>query len=299
MRVLVAGASGFIGRELLAQLEAAGHEVHVLTRGAPSGRRHHWDPATGAVDVGLVADADAIIDLAGASLQRLPWTQSYKREILRSRIAATSTLVAAMRRAPRRPSTFLNASAVGYYGDRPGEELTEESSMGEGFLPKVVDRWERTASKAPDDVRVVTLRTGVVVGRGGGAFAPLELLTRLGLAGRLGSGRQHWPWISLSDEASAIVHLLTSELRGPVNLEGPEPATNERITAALAEAMDRWHPWTVPAVAIRAALGQAGSELLLADQRAVPRKLLDDSFIFRDRTIEDAVAVSWGPRATA
>lgn len=299
MRVLVAGASGFIGTALVDRLTAAGHEVHSLTRGQGIGpRQHHWDPSTGELDVALLDTADAVIDLAGASLSKLPWSSSYRDEILRSRLDATSTIVAAIDRAATPPSVLLNASAVGYYGDRPGETLTEQSAKGDGFLADVVDEWETAAHEAPSGVRVVTFRTGVVVGRGG-AFTPLELLTRFGLASRLGAGTQHWPWISLRDEARAIVHLLESDLEGPVNLQGPTPATSREITDALADAMHRWHPWVVPTIAIQAALGTAGQELLLSDQKAVPERLLADGFAFEHETVEAAISSSWGGAARA
>jgi uncharacterized protein (TIGR01777 family) len=294
MFVLVAGASGFIGAELVGQLRAQGHDVHTLTRGEPDRPdAHQWNPERGEMEVGLLERADAVINLAGASISRIPWTLAWRKEILRSRIAATSTLVANMRAVRNRPATLLNASAVGFYGDRPGEVLDESATEGTGFLAQVVTRWERAAAKAPSGVRVVTLRTGLVVGRGG-AFTPLQLLTRFGLGSRLGSGVQYWPWISLHDEAAAIVHLLGSQLEGPVNLEGPEAATSGRITDALADAMHRWHPWVVPSAVIAGALGQAGRELLLADQRAVPARLLADGFRFRHERVEDVISETWG-----
>ncbi|MDM4762571.1 TIGR01777 family oxidoreductase [Galbitalea sp. SE-J8] len=298
MHVLVAGASGFVGTALLDALTAAGHTLTTLTRAAPSRpQQHRWDPATGALDPRLIDAADAVVNLAGAPIARMPWTPRYRREILHSRVHATTTLTRAMARAAAPPTVLVNASAVGFYGDRPGERLTEDSPRGEGFLADVVDRWERAAHGAPDGVRVVTARTGVVVGRGG-AFGPLELLTRFGLAGRLGPGTQHWPWIALADEARALVHLVASDLAGPVNLEGPTPATASDATDALARAMHRWHPWVVPSALLRAALGGAAHELLLSDQRAVPERLLADGFVFEHSTIESAISATWGPSAT-
>ncbi|MFT4123865.1 MAG: TIGR01777 family oxidoreductase [Microbacteriaceae bacterium] len=294
MLVLVAGASGLIGTELVARLRSAGHGVRTLTRGAPEAPgAHRWDPATGRLDPEVLSGVDAVVNLAGASLARLPWTPHHRERILRSRLDATATLTWALARTSLPPRTLLNASAVGYYGDRPGEELDESSPAGSGFLAEVVERWEEAARQAPDGTRVVLLRTGLVVGRGG-ALRPLELLTRAGLGARIGAGRQHWPWISLADEARAIVHLLGSPLAGPVGLEGPTPATAAEVTAALARTLRRPHALAVPAAVIRTALGEAGRELLLADQRAVPRRLLDDGFVFTHRTVAEAIRASWG-----
>jgi uncharacterized protein (TIGR01777 family) len=202
------------------------------------------------------------------------------------------TLTEAMGRAATPPATFVCASAVGFYGDRPGEELTEASAKGEGFLSDLVGAWELAASTAPDGVRVVSTRTGLVVGRGG-AFTPLELLTKLGAGARFGSGEQRWPWISLHDEAAAIVHLLTSSISGPVNLAGPTPARADRVTRALAKALGRPYRLRVPSFAV-GMLGEAGHDLLLADQLEVPAKLLMDGFEFRHETVEAAVEAAFG-----
>ena len=293
MRVLVAGASGYIGTELERQLVADGHDVVTLTRGTPRfPRQHQWNPSKGELDVALVESADAVIDLAGASLSKLPWSASYRTEILESRLAATTTITKALSKAESRPSVLLNASAVGYYGDRAAERLTEQSAKGSGFLADVVAQWEDAAHEAPDGVRVATFRTGIVVGKGG-AFGPLELLTRFGLGARLGSGDQFWPWISLHDEAAAIRHLLTSTVSGPVNLAGPEPATAVAITRLLAKAMGKWHPWFVPAKVIELALGDAGHELLLSSQDVAPDVLLGDGFVFRNETVASAINAVW------
>ncbi|CAN5167612.1 TIGR01777 family oxidoreductase [soil metagenome] len=293
MRILVAGASGYIGTELVRQLELDQHEVVTLTRGTPrQPREHQWNPVAGKLDVALVDSVDAVIDLAGASLSKLPWTASYRAQILDSRLAATSTLTAALAAASTPPSVLLNASAVGYYGDRATERLVETSTKGHGFLADVVDKWEVAAHAAPAGVRVATFRTGIVVGKGG-AFAPLELLTRFGLASRLGKGDQFWPWISLYDEAAAIRHLLTSEVSGAVNLAGPEPATSVAITRMLATAMGKWHPWVVPTRVIELALGTAGHELLLSSQKVAPEVLLADGFTFRHESAASAISAVW------
>jgi uncharacterized protein (TIGR01777 family) len=293
MRVLMAGASGLIGSELTTQLEADGHDVlRLVRRERRSSSEYRWFPTARVIDPGLIASVDAVISLSGASTGRLPWTPGYKREILRSRIDATWTLADAISNSATPPATFLSASAVGFYGDRGDEELTEESAKGEGFLSDVVDAWEQAANLASHSTRVVTLRTGLVVGDGG-AFTPLQLLTRFGLAATLGTGEQYWPWISLHDEAAAIRHLLTSQLAGPVNLAGPTPARSEEITSTLAEAMHRWHPWRIPDPVVRTALREPGRELLLASQKSVPRRLLADGFTFEHTTAQQAIAAVW------
>lgn len=289
MRVLLAGSSGMIGGELRAQLAAAGHEVRRLVRREPSAPDEFlWDPAERTVDVALFDWADGVVNLSGSSLQRLPWTRATKRRILSSRLQATATLTDGMRRADEPPAVFVSGSAVGYYGDRPGEELTEASAKGDGFLADVVDAWEAAARLAPEATRVALARTGVVIGRGG-ALKPLLPIAKAGLGGPLGSGRQHWPWVSLHDEAAALVHLLGSGLEGPVNIAGPTPATAGEVVKALAQAVRRPYGFPVPAFALRLALQDAAQELLLADQRVVPQKLLDDGFVFRDPTVQDAM----------
>ena len=289
MRVLLAGASGMIGSELRSQLDAAGHDTRRLVRREPAAPdEFSWNPAERLVTVDLFEWADGVINLSGSSLQHLPWTRATKRRILSSRLQATGTLAEGMRRAAQPPAVFVSGSAVGYYGDRPGQQLTESAGKGTGFLADVVDSWEAAARLAPSATRVVLARTGVVIGRGG-ALAPLLPLAKAGLAGPLGSGRQHWPWISLHDEAAALVHLLGSTLDGPVNLAGPTPATAGELVKALTQAVRRPYFLPVPRFAIELALQDAGRELLLADQLVVPQRLLDDGFEFRDRTVQDAM----------
>lgn len=287
--VLIAGASGLIGTELSTQLRAAGHTVLSLVRGEPrDDTQFTWIPSAGVVDTTLFDRADVVVNLSGASLGRLPWTRGYKRQIVGSRVDATRTLVAGMRGASTPPTVFLSGSAVGIYGDRPGDRLTESSPRGTGFLSDVVAEWERTALTAPDGVRVALMRTGLVVGPGG-ALAPLLPLTRFGLGSRLGTGDQFWPWISLHDEAAAFVHVMGSELDGPINLAGPTPATSDALTRRLAHDLSKPYALTVPEFVISTAMQEAGRELLLPSQQVVPEKLLADGFVFRHRTVDEAV----------
>lgn len=289
MRVLVAGASGLIGTELRRQLTDAGHQVLRLVRRDPSGPdEFHWSPATRMIDVALMDRADAVINLSGTSLNRFPWTPARKRRILASRLEATGALTDAMRQAARPPAVFVSGSAVGFYGDRPGQTLTEESRKGAGFLSDVVEAWEAAADLAPEKTRVVTARTGIVIGHGG-AMAPLLPLAKLGLVGPIAGGGQYWPWISVHDEARALAHLLTSSLSGPVNLVGPTPATCGTVLRALTAAVRRPYTLPLPESVVKTGFGEAGREMLLTSQRVIPRRLLDDGFEFHDRTVQDAM----------
>ncbi|MFB2555909.1 TIGR01777 family oxidoreductase [Herbiconiux liangxiaofengii] len=289
--VLIAGGSGFIGTELARQLRADGHTALILVRRpARTTTERAWDPEARWIPSAVIEGVDAVVNLSGASISRLPWTLQYKREILQSRVLATSTLSDAILRADNPPEVFLSGSAVGFYGDRPGEVLTETSPLGTGFLAKVTDAWERAAAPAAARTRVVTARTGLVVGKGGGALKPLNLLAKLGLAGPIGSGEQIWPWISLHDEAAALRHLLFSELDGPVNLAGPQPATAAEVVRTLAEDLHRPYWLPVPAWALKTALADAGRDLLLADQHVSSQKLLFDGFVFRDQNVDEALS---------
>ena len=289
MRVLVSGASGFIGRELTRQLREDGHDVFTLVRRQPTTESEiNWAPSAHILDSSLIDSVDAVINLSGASLGRLPWTRRYRKEILESRIQSTQALAEAMNMASKPPKVFLSGSAVGIYGDRPGERLTETSLRGPGFLGDVVEAWEQAAQIRPAKTRLVTFRTGLVIGKGG-SLAPLTALTKVGLGSRIGTGGDMWPWISLYDEAAAIRHLLTSKLSGVVNLVGPTPATSDRITSYVAKRLHRWYDFAVPTWAITLVLQDAGSGLLLSSQKVIPERLLADGFVFRHSTVEQAI----------
>lgn len=295
MRVLVAGASGMIGTRLVARLRADGHDVRTLVRRAPrAASERRWDPAAGHVPDDEVAACDALVNLAGAPLARLPWTNGRRAGILESRVLTTTLLADAVAESPTPPAVWLNASAVGIYGDRPGERLTEASPRGTGFLADVVAEWETATAGAVGATRVVLARTGLVLGPGG-ALAPLRLATRLGAGARVGTGRQGWPWISLDDEIGAMVHLITSsQLAGPVNLVGPTPATSEDVTRALARALHRPHLLVLPRPLLRLALRDAADDLLLASQSVVPERLLADGFVHTHADVPSAVEAALG-----
>ncbi|HEY4153419.1 MAG TPA: TIGR01777 family oxidoreductase [Pseudolysinimonas sp.] len=293
-RVLIAGASGLIGTELTRQLRADGHEVLRLVRRRPTADDEViWSPSIRTMDVRVLGEVDAVVNLAGATVGRIPWTPGYRRTLRESRTQPTLTLAEGMNQVVTPPAVFLSGSAVGFYGDRPGERLTEESDAGDGFFPELVTAWEEAAAVAPKKTRVVTLRSAVVVAHGGG-LAPVRVLTGLGLGARFATGGQYWPWISLHDEA-AIRHLLSSKLAGPVNLAGPIPATSERITHAYARRMHRPYVLRVPEGAVKL-LGEAGERLLLDSTKVDPIRLEADGFEWRHRRVEQAIdAIFAGP----
>jgi uncharacterized protein (TIGR01777 family) len=293
-RIVVSGASGLIGQPLVQALRAGGHRVTTLVRRAPKNANEiRWNPDAGELEAGALDGVDAVINLSGASIGRIPWTLPYRRGLVSSRINATQLLAETMAGMSKPPATFLSGSAIGFYGDRPRVRLDDDSPRGEGFVPDLVLAWEQAAALAPPQTRVVTLRTSVVVAKSGG-LAPVRLLTAFGLGSRFGSGRQFWPWISLEDEVRAIVHLLSSSISGPVVLAGPTPATADEITRAYADILKRprWLP--VPAWAIRLGLGDAGEHLLLADVQLQPVRLAADGFEWRHRTVRDAIRAALG-----
>jgi uncharacterized protein (TIGR01777 family) len=289
MRVLIAGASGLIGTALTRSLRDDQHEVvHLVRRDAAGTGEVSWDPAAGRLDVSAFDGVDAVVNLSGASISKLPWTASYRRTLLSSRVQATRTLAEPLHRTSTPPPIFASGSASGYYGSRPGETLTEESSYGDGFLAGVCVRWEAEALKAPDAVRTVRLRTGVVLALGG-ILKPLMPLTKLGVAGPLGSGTQRWPWVSLDDEVRGIRHVLDTDIEGPVNLVGPAPSSANDLMFHLARRLERPYLLRAPKFALKAALQQAADDLLLIDQRIEPGVLERTGFTFTHRTVEEAV----------
>ena len=287
-RVLISGATGVIGTELVSQLRADGHEIRTLVRRTPTAPTElQWTPGT-RLDPSVMDGVDAVVNLSGASLGRIPWTASYKRTILQSRVTSTTTLAEAIAAASNPPAVLLSASAVGIYGDRGDSELPDGAPRGDGFLADVVEAWELASQLAAPTTRVVDLRTGIVVGDGG-ALKPLILVTRLGVGSRIASGAQYWPWISLHDEAAAIRHLLGSTVSGAVNLAGPDPATAERITRYLASRLRRPHLFVLPRSVISLGMGEMGRELLLSSQKVVPTTLEADGFRFKHTTVEQAI----------
>jgi uncharacterized protein (TIGR01777 family) len=293
IRVLISGASGLIGTELTRQLVDDGHEVLHLVRRAPRAPHEiNWAPSHRTMDFRIMGEVDVVVNLSGASIARLPWTDGYRRTLRDSRVRSTQALADAMNMVATPPKVFLSASGVHVYGDRPGMRVTDESPPGTGFLPELVLAWEGAARLAPAKTRVVNLRSSVVIARDGGLFDTMRLLTKAGLGARLGTGGQHWPWISLHDEAAAIRHLMTSKLSGPVILAGPTPATSDRVTHALATQLHRPYAVRVPEGMIRM-LGEGGERLALDSVKVVPVRLTDDGFRWRHPRVEDAIAAAF------
>ncbi len=283
MIVLISGASGLIGRALVPALRARGIEPRLLVRRAPSGPHEiPWDPAQGRLDASALAGGDAIVNLAGRSLAGR-WTAQVKSAMVDSRVRATRLLVEAAGAMPAPPSVLVSASAIGFYGDRGDEVLTEVSSPGTGFLADLARAWEGEARRAAEfGVRVVLARFGLVMGRGGGALGPLLPLFRCGLGGPLGGGRQWWSWIHLDDVVAAIITALEAPaLTGPINVAGPAPVTNREFTRALAASLRRPAILPAPAFALRLVLGEMADEMILGSQRVIPARLQAAGFTFR------------------
>jgi uncharacterized protein len=289
-RIAVTGSSGLIGTALVAALRQRGDEVVRLVRRPPRAADEvQWDPATGHLDPRVLEGVDGVVNLAGAGVGDSRWSPSYKREILASRVDATTAVATAVAAAGH-PVRLVSGSAVGYYGDRGDEELTEASPPGSGFLSDVVLAWEAAAQPAVDaGAPVAFIRTGIVLAREGGAMKPLLRLARLGLGGPLGSGRQFMPWITLPDEVGAILLLLDSpEVTGPVNLVGPAPARQREVAQALGRALHRPAVLPAPSVALRVVLGEFAGEVL-GGQRIVGHALRDSGYAFAHADLGSAV----------
>lgn len=296
MLVAVTGASGLIGTALTRRLRAEGHQVLRLTRSRPTGADQvQWDPMAGQLDPDALAKADAVVHLAARNLgEQLRWTARTKRELLSSRVEGTALVartMADLAGGAGGPRVLLCASGVGFYGDRGDEVLTEASSGGSGFLAGLCRQWEAAADPAREaGLRVVHLRTGPVQDTAGGGLPKQALMFRLGLGGRLGSGRQWLSWTSLDDIVGAYVHALThDELDGPVNNVAPNPVTNAEFTTTLARVLHRPALLPIPELGPRLVLGETADEFLFVSQRAHPVRLLETGFQFRFPELEAAL----------
>lgn len=295
MKIVVAGGSGFLGRPLVQALSTARHDIVVLSRGggtsvdgaraatwAPDGRSGPWSRE--------VEGADAVINLAGEPLPERRWTESHKRRILDSRVLATRSLVEACGTAAAPPRIFISASGIGYYPN--SDAITDESApAGVGFLSRVCELWEAEARRVETTgARVVLLRTGVVLHREGGAIQKLLLPFKLGVGGPIGSGRQWWAWIHRADWIAMTMWALnTAGVSGPLNVCAPEPSQNKDVMRALGRAVRRPALVPTPAFALRAAFGEMADEMLLASQRAVPKRALDGGFSWTLPALQQAV----------
>lgn len=313
VNVLVAGARGLIGQALVAHLLEAGHQVSALVRpgggpgggaGKGSGGRSGegpgvaWDPAAGRIDQAALAGGgfDAVVNLAGAGIGDRRWSPARRKELVESRVGATRLLVGALG-APGAPRVLVNASAVGYYGDRGSQVLTEASGPGQGFLAELCQAWEKEAlAAASQGVRVVVVRTGIVLAPKGGALGRQLPLFRLGLGARLGRGQQYTSWISLHDEVAVLTRCLEDPgLAGAVNATAPHPVTNAELTAAIARQLGRPAFLSVPPGLLRLALGrELADEMLLASQRVLPARLEEAGFSFSHPTLAGALRAVLG-----
>ena len=286
-----------LGSALTRELHASGHETVALVRRAAGAGEVEWNPRQ-PLDPVKLAGCDAVVHLAGKNIAGL-WTRKFKQEVLESRVRGTQTLSVAAAESFRRtgrPAVFVCASGMSYYGDRGDEVLTEESSMGKGFLAEVVKQWEAAAEPCREaGLRVVSLRIGVVLARDGGALKPMLPAFRLGLGGRVGSGKQYWSWIALDDVIGMMIFALQNDgARGPVNVVGPAPVRNEEFVRALGRELHRPTIFPLPTFAVKALLGEMGQELLLTSARVVPAKMNAAGYKFRHNELGDGLRAALG-----
>ena len=292
MKILVTGASGLVGHRLVPSLESRGHEVLRLVRNAPASEREvRWDPAKGTIDAGALEGVDAAVHLAGENLAEGRWSEEKKRRIRESRVKGTTLISETLAGLGQKPEVLVSASAVGYYGDRGDEVLTEESRSGDGFLADVCREWERATEAAEGvGIRVAHMRFGVILSGEGGALKKMLFPFRMGVGGKLGDGRQYMSWITLDDAVGAIEHALENKaLRGPVNTVAPRPVTNKEFTKAMGSALSRPTILPAPAFALRLVFGEMADATLLASQRAEPVRLKESGVVFKYPEIEGAL----------
>jgi len=292
MKILITGASGLIGQALTKQLNASGHTTVAAVRREP--RRNdevQWNPATGEMSPSAFDGVDAVVHLAGAGIGDKRWTDSYKMEILQSRTLGTALLADTMASLDKKPSMFLSGSAIGIYGVRDDTELGEDAAIGTGFLADVCRDWEAaSASASAAGIRTVLLRTGIVLSPKGGALKKQLPLFKLGLGGKFGNGKQWQSWISITDEVNAIIHLLTSNLSGAVNLTAPNAVTNAEFTRVLGSVVSRPAILPIPSFGPKLLLGgELADALLFTGQRVVPNALVADGFHFAHPTLDVAL----------
>jgi hypothetical protein len=294
VKIAVSGSSGLVGAALTAALGANGHAVARLVRPGSSADSNsiRWDPLAGTLDTLALEGVDAIVHLAGASIAGGRWTAARKQLLRTSRVEATQHLLEGISRLRQRPAVFISASAVGFYGDRGDERLTESSAPGDNFLAQLARDWEASASRAESlGMHTVLLRFGAILSTRGGALPRMLTPFRLGVGGRLGSGKQWMSWLTLDEVIAIILYALQKEsLRGPVNAVSPNPATNAEFTRALARALHRPALFPAPAFALRLLLGEMADALLLSSQRVFPERLTALDYAFRHPRLEEALA---------
>jgi uncharacterized protein (TIGR01777 family) len=291
MHIAMTGSHGLVGSSLLPLLTTGGHRVTRLVRGSPAEGEVKWDPQGAVFDARALDGVDAVVHLAGENIAGARWNEKVKQRIRDSRVQATRVLCSGLASMTSPPKTLVCASAVGFYGDRGDEVLTEDSPAGNGFLAEVVREWEAACAPAREaGIRVVNLRFAMILSPKEGALAKMLTPFKLGGGGTVGSGRQYWSWISIDDAAGSVLHALMSDsLSGPVNAVAPQSVTNAEFTKTLGKVLQRPTLVPMPAFAARLALGEMADELLLASIRAQPRKLLESNYVFRQSTLEQAL----------
>jgi len=292
MRIAVTGSSGLVGKALVESLLRGGHEVVRLVRRATSAKDEvQWDPAGGQIDTASLEGLDAVVHLAGENIATGRWTAAKMERIRSSRVQGTRVLCEALAGLQQKPTSLVCASAIGFYGDRMHEKLTEQTPRGTGFLADVCADWEAACEPAREAlIRVVNLRIGVVLSAKGGALSAMLAPFKLGLGGNMGNGRQFWSWITLRDLVAAIEHcLVTTQLEGPVNAVSPKPATNAQFTKALGRVLGRPTLLPMPAPVARIVLGKMADSLILASANVFPKELEYSGFTFHDTEIEPAL----------
>ena len=291
MRIAITGASGLIGTALSSRLTSDGHEVVPVVRRAPGDNEIGWSVDEKRIDDGAFDGIDAVVHLAGAGIGDKRWTDDYKREILESRTVGTALVAQAVNEATNGPKVLLSGSAIGYYGASTSETFSETAPVGAGFLAEVTEAWESAAAPAQaDGTRVGYLRTGIVLSTKGGALKKQLPLFKFGLGNKLGSGEQWQSWIHIDDEVGSIVHLLSSELAGPVNLTAPNPVTNAVFADTLGSVLGRPTFLPIPSFGPKLVLGsELADNLLFSGQNVVPSALQDDGYTFVHPTLEGAL----------
>jgi uncharacterized protein (TIGR01777 family) len=291
MRIIISGASGFVGGALVAHLENQEHDVVRLVRRRPTDEamERRWDPTASVLDPAILSGADVVINLNGRSISQGRWSAQVKDELRSSRLDATRTIVQAIARADDPPPLLISASATGFYGDRGDERLSERSARGDGFLAELAGDWEAAALEGESDAtRVVLIRLGMILGDGA-ALAKMLPPFKLGFGGPMGNGRQWWPWIAMDDVLGAINHVIArDDIRGPVNLVAPETATSKSFARALGEYLGRPAIVPAPAFAVKLALGEMAEALLLSSTKVQPVILEETGYEFRAPTLAAA-----------
>lgn len=293
MKVVIAGASGFIGSHLVPYLRGKGHKVIRLVRShIPSDDTAFWDPEKGVIDEDALQSADAVINLSGENVADGRWSAEKKRRILSSRISSTLLLANTLAKMQHPPKVFINSSAIGIYGNKWDEVVDEDSFPGVGFLADVCREWEKAAENAEaSGIRVVLLRTGIVLAEDGGVLAKMLFPFKWGFGGKLGQGQQYMSWIDMDDMLEVFNFILTNEsIRGKVNAVSPNPVKNEEFTEYLGAVLGRPTFFKVPETVIRLAFGEMADEMFLSSTRALPKRLMEAGFVFRYPSLHDSLS---------